>query len=91
MAQKNTTTIEVDAQAAEILHRASARARANGETLGSYLRHALPSETGANASTAASRQAWKSFVAGMTQWAEVHLPKSYVADDSRDAMYGDRT
>ena len=91
MIDKKITTIQVDAQAAEILQRASARARNNGETLGSYLQHALASDAGAEKTHLSQREAWETFVAGMVQWAKSNLPAGYAVNDSRDAAYDDRT
>ena len=87
-----TTTIEVDAAAAEIIRRADARARANGETLGAYLQHNLPPEivNGNGQKQATQAKAWDKFVAGMTSLVEASVPSGHLADDSRDSMYDDR-
>jgi hypothetical protein len=85
------TTIEVDLQAADILRRVAERARARGETLGAYLSHTLPPEAIGPHRATSQREAWESFVSGMTSWSKTHLPAGYVADDSRDAAYGDRS
>jgi hypothetical protein len=84
VSDKKTTTIRVDAQAAEILQRASARASKNGETLGSYLQHALASDAGADTLQRSQRDAWEAFVKGMTRWAKSNLPAGHVANDSRE-------
>jgi hypothetical protein len=87
----SATSIEVDAQAAEILRRVSERAKAKGETLGSYLLHALPTDAIEAQPSASQRDAWESFVLGMTTWSKSHLPPGYTANDSRDAAYDDRS
>ena len=84
-----TTRIVVDPQAAEILRRASATAKAHGQTLGAYLRTRLDLPGGSQ-SLARQKEAWSGFVAGMSDWANTHLPGGHVVDDSREAMYGDR-
>jgi hypothetical protein len=85
------TIIQVDTQAAELLRRASQRAQAMGETLGAYLSHVLPADETDHHGAASQRMAWKAFVSGMTAWSSSHLPAGYVADDSRDAIYDDRS
>jgi len=90
MAPQPTTTIEVDATAAEIIRRASAPARSRGETLGTYLQHTLPAEIANGNGATSQAEAWSSFVAGMTSWAKSNLPAGYVADDSRESAYDDR-
>jgi hypothetical protein len=85
------TVIEVDTQAAELLQRASRRAKARGQTLGAYLAQVLPEDEPDARRAASQRDAWESFVSGMTAWSTAHLPAGYVADDSRDAAYDDRT
>lgn len=87
VSQAAKITIEVDAQAAEILRQADERAQARGESLGAYLRRALP-DTPHNVQS--SRAAWNSFVEGMTAWTNSHVPPGHVADDSRDSIYDDR-
>ena len=84
-----TTTIDVDPQAAEILRRASETAKAQGRTLGAFLRSNL-SSVGASPSEGRQRDAWPAFVTGMTAWSNAHLPAGHIVDDSREAMYGDR-
>lgn len=88
---QSATTISVDLQAAEILRRVSQRALANGETLGAYLSHTLPAESFEAPKSTSQRDAWEAFVAGMVSWSTAHLPPGYVADDSRDASYDDRS
>ena len=83
--------IEVDAQAAEILRRLAQRATAKGETLGAYLSHTLPPDAIETPRPASQRDAWESFVSGMTAWSKSHLLPGYVADDSREAAYDDRS
>jgi hypothetical protein len=89
MVAKQTTTIEVDTVAAEIIRRADLVARSQGETLGTYLRHTLPKEVLNGERVAAQAEAWNAFVAGMTSLVEASVPPGHVANDSRDAMYGD--
>ena len=81
-----TTTIEVDTVAADILRRADALARANGETLGSYLEHVLPRNV-VNEPRPLQKEAWENFVRGMTALVEASVPPGHVADDSRDSIY----
>ena len=62
------TTIQVDAAAAEVIRRADAFARANGQTLASYLQRVLPSEAvkknGAHGPS--QTEVWDAFVSRMT-------------------------
>lgn len=83
-----TTRIVVDPQAAEILQRASETAKAHGLTLGAYLRTRMDLP-GVSQSSTRQKEAWSGFVAGMSDWANTHLPAGHFADDSREAMYGD--
>ena len=85
-----TTTIEVDTVAADILRRADAHARANGETLGSYLEHTLPRnivDDTPRYSPEEQKEAWDNFVREMTALVEASVPPGHVADDSRDSIY----
>lgn len=88
-----TTTIQVDTAAAELIKRADARARANGETLGAYLKHALPREVvnGNGTNHAPQSEAWDSFVVGMSSLVKSSVPDGHVADDRRESMYDDRS
>jgi hypothetical protein len=79
--------IEVDSQAAEILRRASQRAAAMGQTLGTYLHQTLPTEAARSENSISQRDAWNAFVSGMTRWAKTNLPPGHVADDDRDSIY----
>ena len=85
------TTIQVDAAAAEVIRRMDAFARANGQTLASYLQRVLPSEiigkNGVRGPTQA--EAWNTFVSRMTSMVAAAVPPGHVADDSRDSMYDD--
>ncbi|HVT82220.1 MAG TPA: hypothetical protein VHM90_16375, partial [Phycisphaerae bacterium] len=69
--------IEVDAKAAEIIRRADARARANGETLGAYLQHTLPDEVTNGRQQPTQDQAWNAFVAGMTSLVAASVPAGH--------------
>ena len=77
MSPQQTTIIEVDAPAAEILRRAEARARSQGETLGAYLQHALPPEVVNGKKTATQAEAWEAFVSGMTALVEANVPSRH--------------
>jgi hypothetical protein len=83
-------TIEVDPMAAEIIRRAQARAQSRGETLGAYLQHALPADVVAKKARPSQLDAWNAFVTGMTTLTK-DLPAGHFVDDSREAMYDDRT
>jgi len=89
---RNSTTIQVDLAAAEILRRADAHARSQGETLGDYLRHALPQEVTGESDKHQNSQAeaWAAFVLGMSALVQNSVPAGHVADDSRESMYDDR-
>jgi hypothetical protein len=83
-------TIEVDAQAAEILRRVSALAEAKGETLGAYLEQVLPAADVPEAENATQAKAWRAFVEGASALVAKTLPSGHFVDDSRESMYDDR-
>jgi len=67
------------------------RAREKGETLGVFLSHTLPPDALEAPPSRSQKEAWESFVSGMISWSQSNLPVGYVADDSRDALYDDRS
>jgi|HubBroStandDraft_2_1064218.scaffolds.fasta_scaffold2299661_1 hypothetical protein len=85
------TTIEVDSEAADILRRVMQHAQSMGETLGAFLSHALPPDAMEARRSISQKDAWESFVSGMTSWSHSNLPPGYVADDSRESTYDDRS
>jgi len=85
------TMIEVDIEAAEILRRAASQAHARGQSLGAYLRQSLTADAVDQHTALSQREAWDQFIRGMRAHVEASVPKGYVADDSREAMYDDRS
>ena len=90
MAQaQHLTSLELDSQAVEIIRQASESARANGQTLGDYLRSHLRLNRSIEVAEQQQR-AWRCFVKGATEWASANLSSNVVVDDRREGMYDDR-
>jgi predicted transcriptional regulator len=85
-----TLHIELSSETAAKLRE---RAAATGKDVSSYARDAieqrLASDDGNGAASAAPRQGGEEWFARFREWVAAHPPRPLLADDSRDAIYGE--
>jgi hypothetical protein len=74
----------------DVLQKLKERASARKLSLDAYLDDVASSGEASNLDSARQLAALESFISGMTEWSQAHMPSGHVVDDGRESIYEGR-